>query len=904
MTFKPFFTQELLCFKPYYEVDADAGIVIENGEAAQTEGFKNAWDSYRIDYGGSLLTPVAVTGFCGETQPLYVVPPVNEAFLAALSDPGAGLRFEGWQAEVPAEPDARDQIAVTLRFTLRGRQTVSLAKRYPASEILVADSMPYISMWPFVKAAAAPGMPALDWREYFVSVHTRDFNESQFDLFEFPNVEARLNADDENPMRRVDRAERIRIDIFGGRAKAYQVHTNPFGVCSDDDGSFIMLKTEAFPRFLTLSVDLPETAEAVSVGCWAINDALAVPLPDLGLEGVLGFDFGGGSTVMALSVGGSHRPQFVPGPGRYLYDVFNPNWECAGKIDEDSGRRETWEKLQTYYLFGCKSSACDRIYNYPQLNHAADACGRVADTVSYVTGRAALVGPDYFKRFIDSSAGAASDICPHIRPGAGARADRCYEPARVFILTCLTWGVLAARAAGCRTVEIHPASYFAKNKDVYKDLLGQILTQLQDISGMGNRLTQQFFPAAAANARFLLDGESFCWHAIPIPNPDCGLMIADIGGRTTDISVLQFDGANAEAALADKIKSEIAFRYAGREIVDISLLRIRDFDRLWRARQVEGGECADAEKLKEVLYSFRYNGPFDPEYVEQQDFKRATAFVDWLLDHATLKEAYQGIQIGSRMDIMKCKYLALCWVLGRYAARLGEAGVIETDKLDGNHTFKIYLTGGAAGGVESFILSTVPDFLRKCSMSATLGYYSNQVMNPDRTYKEIVIDVGVLTRNNDKKHAMAFGLTELREAVWPGPDGRYEEPLLGGILPDDFVGFDLDDEGTFPAKQEEKPTLPPVDLDPALIRKYYKMIVQAIHFLLREPSVLPDYDEMMEKHGDHITQFIESRLHHIKVFNAAAIEGLPIVNELYALYTLEKYLDVWFQDECLKETRP
>ncbi len=896
-----FFETNLLCFKPYYEVNPDAGVMIENPGMAQADSFKNTWDSYCIDYGGKLLTPIALNGFCNETQPLYVVPPVNQGFLSALADPANGLQFVEWHAELLPASTKHEEIVISIQFSLHGQIMDPIVRQYPASTIFVSNSMPYISMWPFVKAVGKPGETDLqDWKEYFVSIHTRDFNESRLDRFDFPKVEAKLNEISADPMRRVDHLDQIQIDIFEGHAEEFQVNTNPFGESSDDDGSFITLKTEKFPRFLTIKVQMPGLSDPVPVGCWAINDALAIPLRKLNLTGILGFDFATTATVLALAVGQNHKPGFVPGPGKYLYDVFNPNWEASSKADDDNDRRETWEMLQTYYLFGCKTDECGKIYSYGQLNNASDENGKVASTTNNVTGRAVLVEPNYMKRSLDGQSGAASDIIPRIKWPTGAKVDRVHEAARNFILNCLTWGVLAARVAGCNTVEIHSSYALGKNNAEITRVLNDVLSKLQQITGMDDKLTVKSFTEAASNAKYLIEGQSFSWHQIPLPNPDNGFMITDIGGGTTDIAVCQFDAGDTEMAFNDKVKSEISFRYAGREIVDISLLRIKEFQKLWQVQKVDGEEHISADKLKEVLDAFNYNGPFDPEYVEQEGFKRATAFVGFLLDQATLKDAYKGIQAGQRMDIMKCKYLALCWALGRYVARLGEGGVISTEMLDNRHRFKIYLTGCAARGIQSFILSTVPDFLNKCGMIATMGYYSNVLKNKDGTPRPLVIDVSVLSQNNAPKQEIVFGLTELNEENNAGP-GPEETPWPGGI---DLGGIDdlgADDEpASQPEAKSSKPSLAPVEMDPELTKKYYKMIVKAICFLLNNPPVLPTYDEMMGKRGEEIDAFIENRAHRAKVYNASNIEGLPIVNELYALYTLEKYLDVWFSNETLK----
>ena len=154
--------------------------------------------------------------------------------------------------------------------------------------------------------------------------------------------------------------------------------------------------------------------------------------------------------------------------------------------------------------------------------------------------------------------------------------------------------------------------------------------------------------------------------------------------------------------------------------MDISLLRIPDFKNLWTVQPSPGH--ISRRQLRGILDSFDYNGEYSPENDRLPLLQRAIAFVGFLLDQAQISQEYAGPFVGHRMDAMKCKYLAFCWVLGRYIRRLADAGVLEVRP---DRIFRIYLSGCASKGIETFIRSTDARFLSKCNEAATRGYFEN-----------------------------------------------------------------------------------------------------------------------------------------------------------------------------------
>ena len=873
-----FFTDKLLCFVPYYITDEDEGILIENPTVPAKH--TDAWSCYRIDTNGKLLTPMRVNGFCGDKNDVYVVPPFNNAFLTAIS--GKTIRLISWSAALLDTSDKKEEIEVTIVISVNGRRLHPIKRIYAASSVLIAKTMPYISMWPFVKGSANLQGASTPWNEYFVAVHSRDFNETFTDRPTTKALDDKLKAGDINPMLQISLPE-LQVDIFNGNADRYQIQSNPFGRQADPDGNFLMLKTRAFPRYLQLSAKMNGTANPVLIGCWEIDESRATDLPNNGATGILGFDFATTATVLVLA-SGNGDPMFVDGPGAYLYDVFNPMWESDRKKtardsgggnpeseEERSQRREQWDLLQTYYLFGAKSEACSKIYSYGQLNGAIDNNGTpYNNTTNNVTGRAVLVEPNYLRQSVNSQQTQQTSVYTPIKWPDGADVQPKQIAATNFILNCLTWGVLAARRQGCGTVIIR-ASY-ALGRDVAQitTVLDSLAAILQAISGLGGQLSYEFFTEAQTNAGYLIDGSQYGWHDLTPPDPQNGYMLVDIGGGTTDIAVCQY--ADPDLPFKQKIKDEISFKYAGREIVDISLLRIPDFKNLWTVQPSPGH--ISRRQLRGILDSFDYNGEYSPENDRLPLLQRAIAFVGFLLDQAQISQEYAGPFVGHRMDAMKCKYLAFCWVLGRYIRRLADAGVLEVRP---DRIFRIYLSGCASKGIETFIRSTDARFLSKCNEAATRGYFEN---NPPAGAGAF-IDVTVLVHNGDAKKEIAYGLTIMQNAN-AGPNGQNPQQGENGLQPL------INNGNAAPSTAVTAGTA----LNTANARNYFDMIVDVVNLLLGE-SVQPGRNAVNNRFGERIDDFITNINYQSNVIRAGKINVKYIFDELYALYTYEKYLDCW-----------
>lgn len=895
-----FFNDKILCFKSYFTGS------IENESIPKSH--TNAWDCYQLDTNGTILTPIKLSSFCRDDYPVYVIPPFNEEFLNAVKK-GAVTNVR-WSVSIPDTSVEATEIKISLTFDFNGK-TRTIPAEFGLDKIVVADDLPYISMWPFV--AAIDGAP--EWKEYFIGIGGMNENtQARLDRPDYKGIDSKAN---QGLIKKL-KFEDVKVSVFGDMTK-YSIRTVPFGIDIDDKRSnFTMIKTEEFPEFIKLN-----RADGTALGCWQINKSRAVRLISLdNTKGIIGFDFATTATVEALSING--KASFIDGPGAYLYDVFNPFYSENNELES----KRLWKMVQNYYFFGHNDAKCKKIFSYGQVNTAKDERGQeIIVPTNYVTGRPVFVTDEYLFRNIQKKADDVvenSAIKTPVKWPETANRDRNIKDENAtnnFVLGCLTWGLLAARRRGCSKVNINLSLPLGKKSDTISVVMQSLASTLKNISGYGQDLTYQIYSEASANAKYLFDGNSKTdgegqrWHGNPIPNPENGFMLVDLGGGTTDICVCQYYN-DPNLPFEDKIKCETSFKYAGRELVDLSLLKNPNFKTMWIekegdivgeyiVKQLVGGESATEAQKREPL--FKIDNALDPIMDKDRgNLNQAIAFVSYILDNLRLTESAALDYEGQLKDI-KYKFLAFFWVLGRYLRHIKDAGVVAVDNKNDKYLFKIYLTGCASKGIKTFCAPSDSEFVKKCRNAAFYGFHFDDKDKKEDISPKNFIAIEVIA--GEEKKEVAYGLTAFdtdRDAL--NNNGDDDVPPM---LYDDLFGADV--FGTAPeegAEDEaaskdatvvmsaEKATL--LDCDGVLdengksrCRNYLRAIFSVVATLMGDPDLT--YGAVLERHvKDSGENWIEEYIDNIepRAIISPYISDKYIYEELLALFCFEKYCDL------------
>lgn len=858
-----FFNDKILCFKSYSTNPIDS----EDFNESST----NAWDRYKLDTNGALLTPIKLSNFCRDDSPVYVIPPFNDTFLNAVKKQTV-TNFK-WSVSIPATSVDATEIKISITFDFNNK-THTLQAEFGLDKIVVADDLPYISMWPFVAAVN----DAPEWGEYFIGVGVANKTSNSIP----PEYNGIDNKAQNELIQKLD-FEKVKISVFGETKdiKEYSVESYPLK-SNNDCSKFTMIKTNQFPEFIKLS-----DTEGTALGCWQIDKSRAIQLHSIDdKEGIIGFDFATTATVEALSIDGN--PGFIEGPGAYLYDVFNPFYT------DDGESKSTWKMVQDYYFFGSNDAKFKKILSYGQVNKAKKGGEKIFATTNYVTGRPVFVDNMYIFYNIQRNANDVLGYSAIKTPVKWPEKDGNDEKAtNNFVLGCLTWGLLAARKLGCSKVKINLSLPLGKKTGTIVNVMEKLAPTLKEISGYGENLTYCIYSEAGANAKYLIEGSNRVdaagqvWHQNTIPNPERGFMLVDLGGGTTDICVCQYDDLNLK--FAEKIKCETSFKYAGRELVDISLLLNPAFRTMWKAKQNDVVGEAIVKKFGSCSERL-INDNLDPIMAKgQTDLEQAIAFVSFILDNLIPTESAQQNARGEFNDI-KYKYLAFFWVLGRYLRHIKDAKVVEIDE---TKSFKIYLTGCASKGIKTFCTPSDHGFIEKCVTAAYAGFHFGDAEGniPSNCFITIEVLAG------EEKKEVAYGLTAfdtVQDALKDRDDGSsisayksFGPGFFGNVSKKETEGKPAGEDETV-IVHAEKSTLKDGDVTiDEEGRKHCKEYLETIFCVVS--NLMGNENLKYDDGSDKLVGYIDNPVFrsHISPY----ISDKYIYEELLALFCFEKYCD-------------
>lgn len=808
------FKQKVLCFMGRNAKMDNEGFVLAD----------TVLGHYRFDYGGQKLTPIPARGFLGEdiSKALYVVPPVSDIFYKYMIK--GIIKLFDWNVSIAPENSCID---IKITFGV-GEMLFTEQRSFDIEHIVVARNLPYIAMWPHVP---------VEWNEYFVYSFCKKFEEDETDI-SFPIIES------DERIRFIDMEDvEVSIPVDGIKHECDTV-----GIAEE---KFTVIKSRVFPDAVEFKVG------GESFGYWMIvKDFRAKMYPvQEGRKGKIGFDFATTASVVKLCI--DNNIISVDGPGEYLYDVFNPFYGTVRKID-------LWETIHNYTILGNVSGAVSKIYTYGQNYNAYRNTELLKNTRYNITGRAVFASAGYILHSIVSDDLADSSmIYGNLKwpedSGTTIVSTAKDEARDNFILSVLTWSVLKAKLFGCDEVEINVSYPQIKIGGSVLVSVNRIKNRLEQMSGF-DEIKIFSYREAQANAAYLIEGNINGYHTFSLPNPENGFMIVDIGGGTTDVAVCQYENLNIP--FEEKVKGEISFKYAGREIIDIPLIMNEHISKMWKpTTEID---------VEEILRNFNWKYIVDTRKPLSEQISRMISSIGFILDNTELKNEYMVNMTEKSRQTIKYKYIGLFWLLGRYIAKLEEENKI---KITGCGPFYIYLTGSASNGIYSFCMIDDPDFVDKCGKAACASYSLCKDKKAD--FIKLAHDKYFGKKTNIKE-AVATGLLFLDSA-----QENSNEELVSNYL--DF----------FKKKDKEENRSEFIDFNSNCIITLLKSLFDVLKLVNEETYSLAELDR---EDIDIIYECLNGKNEETNVlyrnFIYEKIGDSPVSNDFMALYLLEVFLDL------------
>ena len=170
---------------------------------------------------------------------------------------------------------------------------------------------------------------------------------------------------------------------------------------------------------------------------------------------------------------------------------------------------------------------------------------------------------------------------------------------------------------------------------------------------------------------------------------------------------------------------------------------------------------------------------------------RSISTIGFILDNTQFRNDHMIHSTEAVRIFIKCKFIALFWLLGRYLRKLADD---KTIMLDPDGSFRIYLTGCASNGIYGFCAIDEPKFFEKCEAAVARGFLGD---NTTASRSEFQIHATGAPRSRgsgissiDMKAAVSTGLVLLE----PGPDNVFvhNDNFLLGAQKEGIVSKPID----------------------------------------------------------------------------------------------------------------
>lgn len=572
----------------------------------------------------------------------YVIPPVHKDVINSIREGYSQL--VKWN--VFAKEDEEGKKSFVFEFSLYYTQegsTNAFVHTYSEKDIAWTESLPYLSMWPFVNFSTD------SWNEHYISIFADDSAQGRR-LTDY-------KAFTENPSCKHIVGERaqgqtiptIKIDVIAKNTnaaiEAYDCFSN-YG-----EKKFKMIQSTSEPFAIEFSYE--DAGKSYYLGNWIIDRERPVASVDNTTANktfFIAMDFGTTSTNVYLRevIPGDEFANLksIASAGKFLLDIYNPY-----VTEQNKGQKNKSDFIQNYYLFSGRCGEMGKIFTYGQNFHVTKNGVQVGGIISNVTGRAVVVDEDYIIENKQTDSG----IYNGLKMKDNGVSPQLKEATDNFICNILTYAVLEAKAEGASTVEVrvsYPAEDFAS---VVLDNLDEILRKISGNSGI--TITRN----GATEARSA--GEYFAKKIAGRPEapvPEEGYAIIDIGGGTSDFSFWKKEMRDP----AVDMKAEHSFGYAGNYLVTktiIQVLRDKDvFRNMWL--------CNDSDYIARAIANYNNIEISRPiGNVRLPDFRKKASTLDFILEKCKINDGvlsqnhYQDLIATVRM-----KYYALFYLIAYY----------------------------------------------------------------------------------------------------------------------------------------------------------------------------------------------------------------------------------------------
>lgn len=654
----------------------------------------------------------------------YVVPPIHHDVVNCLRSGYADFVY--WDI-VPSADSKSFTFEFKLNFSASG-EIMTYKKVYNDIDVAYTDSMPYISLWPFVNFAGD------DWKEHYVSIWNETTEVSRRGLGHYSCFTENINC-----------KKVTGYNIDGTTTPKFQISlvalrdNSKVDVCDCSSAyrnkCFTMLQSDSQPFALEFSYS--EAGKTYFIGSWIIDrkDAVAINPANIGRSFYIAMDFGTTSTNVYMRENvptGPSVPESISSAGKFLHDIYNPY------IDADNyDKQKISDFIQNYYLFSSKVGPMGKIFTYGQNFEAKKNSMPFGDIESNVSGRAVVVDEE----FIINNDNGNSRIYNSLKLYKANQPQELSRAAHNFILNVLTFAVLEARVKGATNITIR-VSYPAENfGSVVINYLNNVQNALRQKSPA--KITIEGTTEACAA------GEYFAHYATGIyaPVPTEGYGVIDIGGGTTDFSFWRQEPGKDKL----EMKAEHSFGYAGRYLVVKTFIQAikndNDFKNMW---QFAGGSAE--EKAIRKYMDTAVNLPLSENYINTStEYTEKSAALDFILEKVAVNSGMlEGDTYEPLFSTMRIKYFSLFYLIAKYIKAKASKNVIN---LSDNNT-RICLAGCGSKGI------------KLCSV----GHIGNMFMTNLENMMKLVIGLpanysfGITAPDKDKKEEVVFGLTITQNA--------------------------------------------------------------------------------------------------------------------------------------------
>lgn len=641
---------------------------------------------YQICRNGITPQKKIFDGVCN--GPVLVIPPIHKDLIASVCN--GSKTVNSWSIDYRnGEYTCRVYITVADINQVFERKMV-----FKPTQITWTKTMPYISMWPYVKFADD------SWKENYVAISAVEDqfggdngNSGDYEGLTRNKVCTHLLGKQSNIVE-LARCPEIKIDVVtrtpNAEVKRYKVSS------SYKNKDFTILRSESAPYALDFSYSY--VGETFTLGCWVVEDVPSVNAQAGAKNQVIAMDFGTTSTnVFIRPKSATAAPKSMSSAGKYLHNIYNPYAtdeavRLGAAIDSDF--------LQNYYLFSSKGDApLGKIFTYGQNFDAVEIQNNgntfaVTGTIPNVTGRMVVVDDQFI--LSDNTENTRIYNGLKIKP-LDDNGDTDQERKKTtlnFLYTILMYATLEAKANGATSIDLRLSYPSEKQGNAVLQYATNIQTYLGNQSGCAITLRCET-EAASAGEFFKNNG-----HTRYAPSPQNGYVIVDIGGGTTDVSFWKGDRQQVD------LKAEHSFAYAGNYLVIRTILQALDngksFEDMW-IKPSNDPNSITALAIKKYN-NITLRKPLSTSLLEREAYMEKAAVLDFLLDHKEDNKDRSIINSDNLSDsayqnflsAIRLKYYALFRLVANYMLKNTN---IEINQELG---FNIYLAGCGSKGIETF----------------------------------------------------------------------------------------------------------------------------------------------------------------------------------------------------------